>query len=550
MICFKKINNLATYMVATLREPGLLPIHPPKLDHINDFLHIDAMRWNFFTMIPNMRVHLKKFQELMNNVKKNIDNQGMRKKLPHEFSHNHQSLIPYYNLLPKWAHEHPTVQNIVRGLEYYQTQSTFSQKISALNIALPLLLPLDDKLTHVAKELHSCHRTNPTIANIDSLFEHNEDETRKNVFLPDDEFTDDKEEFYTFYTAADIRAIEKEEEEERKQKKKEEGRAKRAAEEAKLAAAEGGDKKKDDKKDAKGDSKKTQEGGENAEEQKEAEAIEENQRDGISKDGHSFDFVDNQESEEVLAMKTKKTKIKKEMKTKQENKYIKDRKEALKQQEIKKEQDKLFAEFLKKHENIKLNENFIIISRDLIDVQTGKLNLEKINFQQISLSKIIINKFINEIGLTKEQTNEFLDILKKNPNVEIRITMGKDSKEEYLIFEKDTKQKEEEKKSTKGDSFEDDELGDLTDLYKRSLRETEIKIETEEDRGLKDIYYKPIHDIEAHEKTVFLPMDYYDNQDGFYDEYIKDQQSKIEISQYHKKPFITKRKRIKHISQL
>ena len=27
--------------------------------------------------------------------------------------------------------------------------------------------------------------------------------------LPEDDFTDDKEEFYTFYTAADIRQIEK-----------------------------------------------------------------------------------------------------------------------------------------------------------------------------------------------------------------------------------------------------------------------------------------------------------------------------------------------------
>ncbi len=358
-------------MVATLRNHGLLPIHPPKIDVVNDFLHIDAMKWHYFTMIPNLRVHIKKYIELVKNIKNNKD---MPKSSYKQFSFAPQSLIPYYNLLPKWAHEHPSVQNLVRGLEYHQHSSSFQNKVIALNIALPLLLPIDDKLTDVAKELYGYFKTQPNISNIDQLFEHNEDESRKSVFLPDDDFTDDKEEFYTFYTAADIRAIEKEEEEERKLKKREEGRAKRAAEEAKAAAAEGGDKKKDDKAQAKDDKKKEDKGQEEeVEEEKDKEEEEQQQEEqGKDKGVGGFDLVDDQEAEEDMALKAKNLKAVKEIKIKEENKYITQRKEALKLAEIKKDQDKLFIEFLKQH-NIELNENFIVISRDIIDVQTGKI---------------------------------------------------------------------------------------------------------------------------------------------------------------------------------
>lgn len=532
-------------MVSTLREYGKLPVHPPKIDVISDFMHIDAMRWNYFTMIPNMRTHMKKYMEFMRNIN---NNKPVGKSGKKTFSFSHQSLVPYYNLLPKWAHEHPTVQNIVRGLEYHQNGYNFQQKITALNIALPLLLPLDDKLTDVSKELYGYFRTNPSLANIDQLFEHNEDDTRKSVFLPDDDFTDDKEEFYTFYTAADIRAIEKEEEDERKLKKRDEGRAKRAAEEAK-AAAESGDKKKEDKKDTKEDKKKGNEAQaeENAEEEKEEETEEEEEQQ--NEQGGAFDLKDDQEAEEELAMKGKKPKMKTEIKIKEENKYITQRKEAIKLIEIKKEQDKVFSEFIKKY-NIELNENFISITRDIIDVQTGKINLSKINFKEIPLSRLLINKFINEFELSKEQLGEFLDIMRKNPNNEVRITMGKEEKEEYLIFERDPKEKQKTKAQEKFNEEEDEELGELTDLYRRSLRETEIKIDNEDDKGLKDVYYKPIHEVDFYLKTTYLPMDFYDNDDGFYDDYLKDLHSKIDISQYNTKPFILKKRRIKHISEI
>ncbi len=536
-------------MVSTLKEHGKLPVHPPKIDVISDFMHIDAMRWNFFTMIPNMRNNMKKYMELLRNIKNNKDFSKPGKKI---FSFSHQSLVPYYNLLPKWAHEHPTVQNIFRGLEYHQHGYSFQQKIIAMNIALPLLLPLDDKLTDVAKELYGYFRTNPSLANIDELFEHNEDETRKSVFLPDDDFTDDKEEFYTFYTAADIRAIEKEEEEERKLKKREEGRAKRAAEDAK-AAAESGDKKKDNKKDDKDEKKKGGEAQvqETIEEEKEEEDEEESdeQEEKQNETGGAFDLKDDQEAEEELAMKGKKPKLKTEIRMKEENKYITQRREALKLVEIKKEQDKLFSDYIKKH-NIELGEKFISITRDLIDVQTGKLNLSKINFKEIPLSRLLINKFINEFGLKKEQTDEFLDIIKKNPNNEIRVTMGKEEREEYLIFEKDPKEKQKSRSQEKYNEEEEEEMGELTDLYRRSLRETEIKIDNEDDKGLKDVYYKPIHEVDFHMKTTYLPIDFYDNDDGFYDDYLKDLHSKIDISQYNTKPFILKRRRIKHISEI
>ena len=57
-------------MVSTLREHGKLPVHPPKIDVSNDRFQIDAMRWNFFTMLPNMRININKYLQsikLLNN---------------------------------------------------------------------------------------------------------------------------------------------------------------------------------------------------------------------------------------------------------------------------------------------------------------------------------------------------------------------------------------------------------------------------------------------------------------------------------------------------
>lgn len=541
-------------MVSTLREHGKLPVHPPKLDVNNDKFQIDAMRWNFFTMLPNLRINIKTFHQTLelihnaNKAKKNLfDEKSPANKSPLEkFEFSRQSLIPYYNLLPKWAHENPAVQTIIKSLEYNHYEYSFQEKMQAVNMALPLLLPTDDKLAEVAREIYDVNSENIKLENIEDLLLHNEDETRKNVILPEDDFTDDKEEFYTFYTAADIRAIEKEEEEERKLKKREEGRAKRAAEEAK-AAGESGKKKVDDKKDNKKDSgdTETQEA-----EAKEEEAQEDEEEDKEDKAGEfTFELNDDNEGDEEVALKTKKPKIEKKKVQKVENKYITERKDALRLVEIKKEQDILFSKYLKKHEHIKLDENYINISRDMIDVKTGKIDLSNYNMQEIPLSMLMINKFVNEYGLEKPLIVEFLDIIKKNPNIDLRVSMNKDGKEEYVIIENDPKVKQT-KQVDDNDNEENDEMGDLNDLYKSSLKETEIKIESEDDKTLKDIYYKPQAAMDSVEKSYYLPLDYYDNEDGFYDEWLKAEKAKIDIAQYNMKPFITKRKRIKHISEI
>jgi len=546
-------------MVSTLREFGKLPVHPPKIDVHNDKFQIDAMRWNFFTMLPNMRINIKNYHESIKifsnlNQKKLEDlqknNSPAHKNPLDTFEFSRQSLIPYYNLLPKWAHENPAVQNIIRSLEFNHNQFSFQQKLIAINIALPLLLPIDDKLAAVAKEINDIKPEEITMDNIEELLLHNEDETRKHMILPEDDFTDDKEEFYTFYTAADIRAIEKEEEEERKLKKREEGRAKRAAEEAKAAGESG--KKKEEKKDPKDEKKAAATPEETQEAEPEKEEDQEEEEDiGTGKTGDNlFDLDDEGEVDEESAFKTKKPKSEKKKIKKEENKYITERKEALQLIDIKKDQDRLFSQFLKKYSSIKLNEDYINISRDMIDVKTGKIDLSKYNMQEIPLSLIMVNKFVNEYDLTKNQIKEFLDIIKKNPNIDLRVSMSKNEKEEYVIIENDPKDKKKQNEVKEENVFEDEDAGDLDELYRSSLKETEMKIESEEDMTLKDVYYKPAIDMDYYEKSYHLPLDYYDNNDGFYDEWLKNEKEKIDISQYNLKPFISKRKRIKHISEI
>lgn len=547
-------------MVSTLREHGKLPVHPPKIDVSNDKFHADAMKWNFFTMLPNMRINIKNYHQclsylhLMNkktfsdNILK--DNSPAHKDPLDTFEHSRQSLIPYYNLLPKWAHENPSVQNIVRSLEFNHNEFSFQEKMVAINIALPLLLPTDDKLAEVAKEIYDVNPEEIKLDNIEELLLHNEDETRKNVILPEDDFTDDKEEFYTFYTAADIRAIEKEEEEERKLKKREEGRAKRAAEEAKAAGESG--KKKEEKIDPKDQKKGASEETAEAEPEKQDEQEEEDDEEEVKDNSageFTFELNDDVEADEDMIFKTKKPKAEKKKVEKEENKYITERKEALRLIEIKKDQDKLFSEYLKKNSSIKLDTNYINISREMIDVKTGKIDLSNYNMQEIPLAMIMTNKFVNEYDLTKLQRTEFLDIIKKNPNIDIRVSMSEKGREEYVIIENDPKQKK--NKNTEQEvNVEDDDIDEINDLYKSSLKETEIKIETEDDLTLKDIYYKPLTDLDYYEKSYHLPLDYYDNNDGFYDEWLNHQKEKIDISQYNMKPFISKRKRIKHISEI
>jgi hypothetical protein len=547
-------------MVSTLRDHGRLPVHPPKIDVNNDKFHIDALRWNFFTMLPNMRINAKNLQESFRvlqslNSKQISDikiDRSPAHKLPTDtFKFSDQSLIPYYNLLPKWAHENCAVQNIVRSLEHNHFEFSFQQKLVAINLALPLLLPTDDKLAEVANEIYDIKSEDIKLDNIEELLLHNEDETRKNMTLPEDDFTDDKEEFYTFYTAADIRAIEKEEEEERRIKKRDEGRAKRAAEEAKAAGESGAKKEeKKDGKDGKDEKKNTNEETQEAEPEKIEEPEEEEEEEDKGKGGEfSFEINDDGEADEDSALKIKPPKNERKKEVKSENKYITERKEALRLIDIKKEQDISFSEFLKKN-SIKLNENYINISREMVDVKTGKIDLSKYNMTEIPLSMLLVNKFVNEYGLEKSLINEFLDIIRKNPNIDLRVSMNQEGREEYVILENDPKEKKAKNEIKENEIIDDDDIGDLEDLYKSSLKETEMKIDSEDDKFLKDIYYKPLVDIDYFEKSYYLPLDYYDNNDGFYDEWLNHQKEKIDIAQYNIKPFITKRNRIKHISEI
>jgi hypothetical protein len=88
---------------------------------------------------------------------------------------------------------------------------------------------------------------------------------------------------------------------------------------------------------------------------------------------------------------------------------------------------------------------------------------------------------------------------------------------------------------------------DIKQMYKQSLKEDDVQQKISDELGLRDVYYKPRKDPKAVLRTSEhnIPLNYFINEDGFWDSYIKEKQSQIDISLYTHKPLNIKKDRIK-----
>jgi hypothetical protein len=257
---------------ATLAPEGEMSPIPPKIADWLERCYADSHFWHLFTSVVHQKLYVD--QQKAGLIRTMAELQKINWDAPNFTMMSFSdiplppSIIDYYNLLPKWARDHPTMKTVIRGLEYHQPWTSYREKVMAVNWTLQVLIGKDKTYNELLAMSYQADPEELTMENLPALLEHDEEETRNILQHPEDEATDD-EEMEIISTAEDVRAIEKEEEEERKKKKREEGRAKRAAEEAKQAAAENKNKEDAEKKKKEEADKKKKE--EAAPEEEEAE---------------------------------------------------------------------------------------------------------------------------------------------------------------------------------------------------------------------------------------------------------------------------------------
>jgi hypothetical protein len=244
---------------APIRDKTIPHPLPPKMSDWLDKFFIDSHLWSIFTHVQFFRLYYDKINSLTMSF---FNETKMLQIKTFEDFHDiprPANIIDYYNLLPKWARDHPSLKMVIRGLEFHQPWTSYREKMMAVNWTLQILIKKDHHFNELIASIDDNFPENITSESIASVMEIDEEESRKIVINDMDDWTDDAE-MEIFGTAEEIRQIEKEEEEERKQKKKEEGRAKREAEEQKAMAAEGKvDKGAEEKKKKEAEEKKRKE---------------------------------------------------------------------------------------------------------------------------------------------------------------------------------------------------------------------------------------------------------------------------------------------------
>ena len=614
-----------------LREIGKYEPLPPHIDNYFDKFFIDTHMWGLFASNLNFNVDFKQYNLGMKNVLLEIMNRnkalnGQKFSIGDSFNIDlPQSLIHYYNLLPKWARDHPSIKMLVRGLEYYQPWISYREKINLVNLGLKFVMDRDSKYLEIYEDIYQSHPENITLENLPSLMEHNDDLERNILQDPDDEATDD-EEFEFFQSAEEVRALEKQEEEERKLKKKEEGRAKRAAEEAKQAAAEGKvDKAAEEKKKKEEAEKKKQESeaaGEEGEEAKEEEEeggeeegmggedesfkdekmfsprkklrkIEEDKGDELVgiydslKDKMKIEYGEKEENEDLENeneddlgqdnsgesnnIKNRKDEIEDFRKTFREQKaIIQDKKNKINDiindlrtsenlrifeeniQILKKNLEDNNIKFMKQREEEKFKSSMsdtilekagepnktdesAILRNDLIVFPLTLISSRRFNEDQKNIIKTTFSMFIND--LNEQVRKEYTIELDEN------VSKKKIEEAEFEILNRIS--------AYENDQTEKAEGIDVSVEYKDSLKDDDLQVDESEEIGLTDAYYKPLSPINHRFRTEDpIPFEFYINDDGFWDDYIGFQKSKIDVKQITIKPFIQIKDQIKKKEQL
>lgn len=86
---------------------------------------------------------------------------------------------------------------------------------------------------------------------------------------------------------------------------------------------------------------------------------------------------------------------------------------------------------------------------------------------------------------------------------------------------------------------ENDQPFDLESEFKDTLRDIFTVEKESEDGILNDVYYKPLEHPDVPERIYDpIPLDYFLNEDGFWDDYILRRRAKIDVKLFSYKPFI------------
>jgi hypothetical protein len=546
---------------------------PSEYEFDKELRQIEVHKWTMFTVYHNARVGINKFNSDIANLIKNFNNLPPMKEAP--------SLIPYYELYPKWIREHPAMQTAVRALDRYNCMLAYKTRIHMLNIVAQYLFPIDDKLREIANYLLDA-RPDPVNSNIAQELVKYEGEHEISI-LPDDYYTDEEEMEGTIITAEMVRVWEKEDEEERKTKKREEGRAKRAAEEAKAAGmpAPKVDKAAEEKKKEEEEMKLMQEEQERLEEEKRAEEerikqeerekkkkkkleyvekrrtkreirdnelredlsknalkgveeikAKEEKKKKVNEDEPDFDSVENNENqvkiqeEDETQFETRKRRERRERQLKYGKKVFEDKTEDIRSEKIEK-----VYEYIKKNRDISFEEKIKNIKEEYLN--NNEINLHiYVSLMKTELFTPEQKQIISNVYQVNEPLEELVSILKKRDDERIK---------EYNLMLDLLDVASSQMETLKNYAVED--------MYQLSLKEHDSEIQDNDDMGLKDVYCRPKPDYETSLRPISwsIPVDYYINDDGFWDNYIKEKQEKVDVRLFTEKPFIFYKRKIRRI---
>lgn len=530
--------------------------------------------WNLFIAVPQMRLdqiqYVRAMREMFIQASKGVTS----------VIASSPSLYHYYELLPKWCRDHPAIKTIVRGLEYHHPLVDFQKKVFMVNLACSLLLPRDDILNTLAEQLYDAVPEPITSKNIGDLVKYDSRKERKIELLDDDYYTEDDVYERGPTTSAMVRQWEKEEEDEKKAKKEEEARLKREAEEMKAQGKAPLSKEKIDEIEAQKmeDVMESERAEERARERREKRLEKEDKKMRIVEEYRLKRSGVENKKEEIVKLhvpeffdKTRKniSRSKQQSSAKSENdddmmmsqsgnlddgELAEDKEDELKQVQQKEKKDKMNKKKMAQRS----------LSEKQMDRQIRERN-EKI-YKIISQNKTksfeetvegIIKQFCDNteekkdvlVALMKtdiismDQKNELVKIFNFDNSIE-EIERELEESRKDRIKQIDLMKELIEVNST-GVSTED--LVTFEDLYKASLKDEDIKIEETESQGLTDVYIHPRMGIDeilrAHDP--YIPLEYYMNDDGFWDDYINAKKAQVDIKLYTFKPFHTIKSRMK-----
>jgi hypothetical protein len=559
-----------------------MDVVPPKITfRYHDMVDIFE-KWRQFTQPYDLQIQQKRMLYDMQKIQRQMKRDGTDYKegvyIP--------SMIDYYNLFPKFIREHPTIQMIVRGIEFHNPFLTFQVRQHLLNEAAMLIFPLEERLQNAIASSFDNRMVPITLENVNELINYNY-EDNKVVILPDDYYTDEEDLEGDIITAAMVRVWEKEEEEARKLKKREEGRAKRAAEEAKAAglsvpkvdkAAEEKRKEEDDIKMMEEENQRLEEEKREEEERLRQEELERKRKIKLEVGVRKFQKrpIADQELQEDIGASSEVTGVKQVKQDKKENKKneeepenaeantstaksaaeIADKQKKVKENEKRKEKrekqlrqgrkhfedkteeiraeriEKVFA-FIKTEQSMSLEEKISKIHTDYSKNEDILMHIYVSLMKSESFAPET-KDFIKKLFNFDKPVDEIVKLLKKRDDERIKeynlmmdlldvTTVQMDTVNKYVV----------------------------EDMYQLSLKEHENQIQNNEEIGLKDVWVKPMQplDVAQRPREWQVPVDYYINDDGFWDGYIAAKRKNVDVRVFTEKPFSWYKDKLKKVEE-